>query len=230
MSEYATTTLSLTPVTGTWQEVRSRVDAFLREQHKPPSSLPKQGRLRMVDTAQRRIVRLRPVDLSLAIDAEPAGIEYWRSVSVRGLFDATAASVRFSWREAGNGLCWVDVRFSTPAHESVYCFDKSKRDFNPRAKADLLSTFIAVAKTLEAAGFGYRMVDEDNLFGPLSIDSLRDYIEVGNRWFQNKLQLLVAGLAVPCVNQANFEYDSDSDQPLHYRQEGFYIYDLLWPG
>jgi hypothetical protein len=228
MSEYATTTVSFTPAEIPWQAMLARLDSYLTNVHQPPSALPAEGKLLVVDAAERRVVRVRSIELPASLPGEPEGMEYWRSFTVEGTFDAATAYVRFSVRDAGSGRSWVDLWLSSRAYHSVHAFDPARREFNPRAKGDLVGLIVEVARAIGAEGFGFRMADEDNLFAPLGLDAIRGYVEVGGKWFQNPLQLLIAGALTSRIDAARFKYDR-SDRPMHYRQSGFYIYDIVWP-
>jgi hypothetical protein len=229
MSEFAATSLTFPPVRGTWQEVMSRIGAYSLEQHNPPTELPQAGYLLMVDAQQRRITRRRRIDFADQLGPEPEGVEYWRSVSLESLFDTMSSLVRFSVRQIDAGRSCVEVWFPTRIYEYLFNFDIAKKDFNPVAKGALVRMFIAVTKAIEAQGFGYRGASEDSLHGPVTIDAVRDFVEIGSRWFdkRHELQLIVAGIDAALVEDSQFVYH-DADPPMYYRQSGFYIFDLLW--
>lgn len=230
MSETAATTLSMTPVAGTLQDIKSRIGTYLSEQHKPSSTLPQEGRQLMVNVKTRRVTRALPTDLSKPIIHEPEGFEYWRSVSVDAHFDTTSTFVDFCVREVDDDQTYVELWLPTRVFQCVFREDFRQKEFNHDAKSDLMRLFIGVAKALGAAGFGYRLAADDVLFGPLTIATLRDYVEIGNRWFprRQEFQLRIAGVAASYIEDGQFEYDFD-DHPRYYRQNGYYIYDTMWP-
>lgn len=214
---------------GTWQEVFSRLDSYLREEHKPSCSLPKKGSLLTVDADRRRIIRTQSWGLTAPVEREPEGKEYWRSIGVEASLHNISAIIRFSVRQAADDQTYVEIQFPTAVHAGVFCFDKDEKEFDPKAKAALVRFFIRVAEKLGAAGFGYRLADEDSLFGPLAVEFVSDYIEIEGRWFDRGLWLIIAGLQAALVEEGKVELDVDGDFPLRYRQSGFYIFDLMWP-
>jgi len=228
MAEYATTTLSLTPVPGAWQDVLARLGAYLREEHNPPCELPHQGELFIVDPGKHCIERRRSIDLQGPLETEPEGVEFWRSVTVETWIDVIVDQVEFAFREA-KGQTWVELRFSTRVHEGIYNFDSAKRDFNGAAKAALTGMFIDFTKAMGGSGFAYRRAQEDSLFGPTSVESLKEYVEFGGDAAEKREPgLILAGLAAALVDKELFHFH-DADHPFYYRQSGFYLFDILWP-
>lgn len=230
MAEYAATALSLTPVTGTWRDVLSAIIAYLRQHHEPHPDLPQEGRLFVVNPAQRRITSASPIELSTPIGREPKEVEYWRSVTVELWFGGHSDHVMIRVRDAALTQTHVELWFSSRVHDAVFSFDPDSRTLDPRAKSDLVRLFIGLSKTLRAAGFSYRFAKEDSLFGPPGMDTLRDYVEGEYRSHAHEPDMLIiAGLAASEVKEDQFVYDVDDPTPLHYRQNGYYLCDLLWP-
>jgi hypothetical protein len=234
MSEFWSTILSLTPVDGTWQDVIGRIDSALAKQARMDTGLRMQRQPEPLSTRQlyclsvdqntRTIRRRAPIELSEAIGIEPSGIEFWRSASTEIAFDHASAFVDFSVRQAASNQTYVELWFPTKVYLTIFSRDMEQKAFNPAAKADLKRLFVNVSRAVGAAGFGYRPAGEDSLFGPVDLDALRDYVEIGGRWFQKRheLSLRMAGVAVSQVEEGLFEYD-EQDQSRYHRQNGFYV-------
>lgn len=208
----------------------TRLGIFLRQQNRLTSFLLQQGYRLTVDASKCRVIRRLPIDLFEPMEPEPEGMEYWRSVSMEVWFGQVSAFVDFSVRQVQDDQTHVELWFPSKIFQSIFNFDAEQRQFNTHIKSDLMRLCIGIAKELGASGFGYRVAEEDSLFGPLTVESLRDYVEIGNRWFpkRHELKLRIAGVAVPYVEESQFEYDMD-DHPTYYRQSGYYIWDMLWP-
>ena len=230
MSEIAATALCFTPIPGTWPEVAARLDAYLKKDHNPPAAWPDRGSLLIVDAAKRRIKTRRQIDSRRTFDPEPTGVEYWRAVAVKATFDKTMDLINFCLRELPSRQTAVELWFPTQVFEALFHHDLRRKEFDPAIKAAMTRLFVAVAKALGADGFGYRPAEDDSLFGPLTVETLREYIEIDGNWFAKRdvLQLTVAGLSVDLVEESKFEFH-DTDQPMYYRQGGYYLFDILWP-
>jgi hypothetical protein len=228
MSDYAATALSLTLVNGFWRDVISRIFAYLRNQHEPYPSLPQEGSLLTVDSSTRRIMSSPQFDLSKTIGDEPKNSEYWCSVSAEIWFGGHSSFINIQARGVRDNQTYVEIWFPSRVYETIFCFDPDFKEFSPEAKSDLIRLFIGISKELGAVGFGYRLAGGDSLFGPPAIESLRDYVEIGGRSLGHELELIVAGMASSFIEEGKFEYDL-YDHPVHYRQSGYYLYDILWP-
>jgi len=232
MAEFAATALSLTVVRGDRRFVMSLIGEYLQQHHEPYPALPRAGRLFTVDVGTRTITSARRFDLSEdRLESESADMEYWRSASVELLFGKHLDFIKIHVRQAQHDQTYVELWFPTAVHECVFSFDSEEKDFDAEAKSDLMRLLIGLTKKLGAAGFAYRYSEEDSLFGPPTIELLRDYVEVGYRWHKHdrSVRLLVAGLAASCIKDGEFEYDVDERHPMHYRRSGYYICDRLWP-
>jgi hypothetical protein len=230
MAEHAATALGLTPVVGNWRDVLSASLGYLRQHHEPYPTPPKEGRLLVVDRAQRRITGASPIELSASAGREHEGAEYWRSVTVELWFGGHSDDVMIRVREAEPTQTHVELWFSSRVHDAVFSFDPDSRTLDPQAKSDLVRLMIGLAKTLGAAGFGYQFAKEDSVFGPPRMEVLRDYVEGEYRSHAHEPNMLtLAGLAASEVREEQFVYDVDDPMPLHYRQNGYYLCDLLWP-
>lgn len=229
MSEWASTSLGFTPVPLPWYESLARVHSYLIDNHDLEGPMPTHGRLWVVDTAQHAIVRGRDLPLRDPTGPEPPGIALWRTVRLEIYVGGAMHSVPFSFRSITESLTEVEAWFPTLVHEAVYDFDPARHGFREEIKADLLRLFVGMARALGAEGFGYRMAEEDSVYVALSTNDLRDYIEVGLRWSGHPLALRMAGLRADLVPEERFEYDVDEEHPVHYRHQGFYVFDLLWP-
>lgn len=228
MAEYASTALSLTPVKGAWHDVLGRIGVYLQQHHEPHPTLPKEGSLLVVDRKQRRITKARSLELSAPIAHESEETEYWRSVTVELWFGGHSDDVSIRVRMDQPAQTNVELLFSSRVHEILFGFDPDWKAIDPEAKSDFMRLCIGLAKELGAAGFGCRRADEDTLFGPPSLDVLRDYVEIGYRWLQHQQKLIIAGLAASEVMEDQFEYDFEKPS-MYYRQNGYYLCDMLWP-
>ncbi|TQF17946.1 hypothetical protein FJV41_00955 [Myxococcus llanfairpwllgwyngyllgogerychwyrndrobwllllantysiliogogogochensis] len=213
---------------GDWPDVLARIGSYLQQHHEPHPALPESGNLLVVDRKQRRIIKARSINLSSPIDHEPEETEYWRSTTVELWFGGHSDDVSIRVRMEPSKQTSVELLFSSRVHEILFGFDPDWTAIDPQAKSDFMRLCIGLAKELKATGFSCRRTDEDNLFGPPSLDVLRDYVEAGYRWLQQKQKLIVAGLAASAVLEDQFEYDFEQP-PMHYRQNGYYLCDRLWP-
>ena len=228
MSEFLVTALSLTPFQSSWQQIFDGIGTTLSERLRLPADVPETGRLLTVSAQDRRITDGKPFGLLEPIPAEPVDVEFWRSMIAVVHIGNRQERVSFRVREAGSDEFHVELSFRTRVYMNVFNSDMNFRDFNEAAKSDLTCLFTNATRELRAQGFGYRKADEDNLFGSISLESLREYVEAGDGWYQNPLHLRIAGIDSAHVDENDFEYD-ESDKPFHYRQDGFYFYDMVWP-
>ncbi len=224
------TSLSFLPVKGAFGDVLARVFDYLHEEHEPYPKMPDKVLLLVVDPKQHRAIHSRFLDLTAPIGQPPQGTEHWRSLSVEVWFGSGhAATVAVRVRDAGPEETFVELWLSSRAHDAVYALDESGRHIDEASKADVVRLCIGVAKAIGSAGFGYQLSREASVFGPRSIDVLRTYVEGEIRAHVEEEQMLIlAGLSVSEVDEVNFVYDVDPPA-VHYRQDGYYLYDMLWP-
>lgn len=224
------TSLSLLPVKGAWREILARVGAYLQEHHEPHPRQLDEGLLFVVDPRQAKTISALAFDLRRAPGAPPEGMEHWVGFTTELWFgDGHAATVVVAVHEAGPDRAHVELWFDDTVHRAVYAFDYSGRSIDHETKSDLVRLCIGVARAAGAAGFGYQLAREDSLFGPPSAEELRGYVEGPCRSHEGERpRRILAGLAVTEVDEDDFVYDVE-DPPVHYRQDGFYLYDMLWP-
>ncbi len=229
MAEFASTVLSLTMIEGAWQDVLRTIHDHLFEHHDVPADPFEDGVLQVVDVTTRRIARTSPRPLTASLGTAPEGFEHWWGLGVELSFGSHRDIVTLSLREAPPGHTSIELWFPTKVHECLFEYDVEERSFDAEAKADLLRLCTGLTMAVGAKGYGVRFAGDDALLGPPSLDSLRDYVEIGDRWLNHPLQLLLAGVAATEVPDDDFEYDVDDPHPMHYRQGGSYIFDILWP-
>ncbi len=229
MSEWASTTLSLTPVPLPWNVALERLVAYLAEHHDGDGSVPAEGVRQLVDPIANAIQRNPRMRLRDPIVSPPPGMTVWRGVSIEIYVGAAMRFVTFSFRTLGESLTEVEAWFPTKVYQAIFDFDPDHHGFRDDVKADLLRLYVGVTRALDAEGFGVRLAQEDSVFGAVSTEDLRDYVEIERRRPGHPLRLLMAGLRADLVPEERFEYDLDEEHPVHYRHQGFYVFDLLWP-
>lgn len=230
MSEWASTTLSLTPVALPWLDVVERVFAYLADHHDRDGVVPTRAQLNVVDPARGVILNCVPIDLHDRVGAEPPGTTLWRCVSADVLFGTSMRRLSLSFRSVAPSVTEVEIWMPTKVWHSIFAYDRDRRAFDPEIKADLLRLCVGVTRAVGAVGFGYRRADDHSLFGAVSVDDLRHHIE-SESFFRPgiRLPLAMAGLSVDLVSDDQFHYDYEGEFPAHYRHDGFYICDLVWP-
>jgi hypothetical protein len=229
MAEYAATCLSFTPVVGAWADVLAKVVGYLQAEHEPHQPPFADQRLCLVNPVEHRVDNAMPVALTAQLGPEPDGVQYWRMLTMEPWFADNPAYVKIRVRQADPATSWVELWFTSKVHDAVFAFDDSGEAVDPAAKSDLVRMMIGVAKAIGAAGFAFRLGKDNSLFGPPPMDVLRDFVEAP---FRNRYgdahSFVFAGLAAAEVDGEKFAYDTD--QPtVKYRQDGYYVYDMLWP-
>lgn len=228
MSEWASTTLSLTPVALPWRVALVRIFDYLAEHHGGDGKVPDRTVLQVVDPSRSAIVHSHNVELNADLGAAPPGMTVWRGVTAEVLFGQTARSVTFSLRSLGESLTEIEAWLPTKVYQAIFAYDLGQQSIDEQIKSDLLRLSVGVCRAVDARGFVYRMANEDTLFGPLSVESLRDYIEADRNLPRHGFHVLMAGLSTNLVPAERFEFDL-GDPPTRYRHNGFYVFDLLWP-
>lgn len=228
MSEWASTTLSLTPIALPWRVALERIFDYLAAHHGGDGVVPRRTVLQVVDPSKSAIVHSHNVELSAELGAAPQGMTVWRGVTAEVLFGQTARSVTFSLRSLGASRTEIEAWLPTKVYQAIFAYDLGQQSFDEQIKADLLKMSVGVCRAAEAGGFVYRMANEDSLFGPLPVESLRGYIEADRDLPKQGFHVLMAGLSTKLVPAERFEFDL-GDRPTRYRHNGFYVFDLLWP-
>jgi hypothetical protein len=228
MSDYAATALSFTAIDQNWRELILKLYSDILSEQEPAPALPALADLLVVDVESRRIVKSPTITAFEKLEPDRANAEQWRAFSAEVLFGGHRSFMQIRVREMRCNQSHLEIWFPSRTYETIYNFDPNCRDFSSEAKSDFVRLVIGLARLCGCLGFVHRLADGGKLFGPPPRQLLYDYIQVGNKWLAHADPLILAGIDAKAIENSNFEFDLDS-YPMHYRQSGYYLYDILWP-